>query len=310
MFSKADTKLAESAAASHSIFTLADAVEAGLTDEQVHYRSMHVWDRIHEGVFRMPGAVPTATGDLLAACLAAESQPAAASHRSAAALYELPGGRTDVVEITCRRWRRTRKPGLVVHESTRFEPEDVSERSGVPVVTPERLVLELAGLRPWPNYIERVIHAARRKRLITYESTLATFNRLARRGVPGVRAMRLALERWDPNTRVTHSDPEIDLVQILRDHGIPEPVTQFIVLDEHGNFVAQTDAALPKWHVTIDYDSKQEHTDEFQLANDARRRNEIMAAGYLPLTARYADLRNGGHVLVDQILRVARQSSA
>jgi len=62
--------------------------------------------------------------------------------------------------------------------------------------------------------------------------------------------------------------------------------------------------------VTIDYDSMQEHTNEFQLAADAKRRNDIMAAGYWPLTARWHDLCSGGHVLVDQILRVARRQSA
>jgi very-short-patch-repair endonuclease len=305
-----DRALGEKAAAQHGVFTLADARNAGLTHGQIDQRVAWLWKTIHQGVFRMPGAVATWESEVLAACLAAKSQPAAASHHAAAALYGLPGARADVLEITCRRWKRMQKSGLVVHESTKFSAIDVTEHGGVPVVIPERLILELAGLWPWPDYIERVIQAARRKRLVTYDSTLETFQRLARRGVPGVRAMRAALERWNPTARVTHSDPEIDLVQILRDHGLREPVTQFIVLDEHGNFVAQTDVALPKWRVTVDYDSKQEHSDEFQLANDARRRNEIIAAGYFPLTARFADLRNGGHVLVEQILRVARRASA
>jgi hypothetical protein len=99
------------------------------------------------------------------------------------------------------------------------------------------------------------------------------------------------------------------LIQTLRDHGLPEPVTQFRVLDEFGDFVADTDAALPQWRVTIEYQSIQEHSDEFQLARDDRRRNKIIAAGYFPLAARFDDLKSGGRVLVDEIRRTARRAS-
>jgi very-short-patch-repair endonuclease len=309
MLDPADRRLAEFASARDGVFTTADAREAGLSNAQIHRRSMTLWPAIHEGVFRMPGAVPTWNSELRAACLAA-TQPGAVSHRSAAALYGVPGGRADLIEITCRRWNRTQRPGLVVHESTRFAEEDITEVDGIRVVTAERLILELAGLKPFPNYVESVIQAARRKRLITYDSTLATFNRLARRGVRGVKPMRIALERWDPRSRATHSEMETLLIQVLRAHGLPEPVPQFQVLDEFGNFVAQTDAGLPQWKITIEYQSKQEHSDEFQVARDDRRRNQIIAAGYEPLAARYDDLRNGGHVLVDEILRTARRRTA
>jgi very-short-patch-repair endonuclease len=99
------------------------------------------------------------------------------------------------------------------------------------------------------------------------------------------------------------------LVQALRAHGLPEPITQFDVLDEFGNVVATTDIGIPQWKVVVEYDSMQEHTDEFQLAQDARRRNQIVAAGYLPLSARVDDLRTGGRQLVQEILRVTQPAA-
>jgi hypothetical protein len=75
------------------------------------------------------------------------------------------------------------------------------------------------------------MHAARRKRLVTYESTLATFNRLARRGVPGVKAMRIALERWNPETRAKRERDGDIVVAGLRQGGLPEPVLQYEVTD-------------------------------------------------------------------------------
>jgi hypothetical protein len=71
------------------------------------------------------------------------------------------------------------------------------------------------------------------------------------------------------------------LLQILRRHGLPEPVLQFTVVDEFGNFVARTDAAIPQWRITIEYQSMQEHSDEFQSARDDHRRNKIIRAGFL-----------------------------
>jgi hypothetical protein len=310
MLSDEDTELARVASTQHGVFTRADALRAGLSRSQVDRRGTAYWEQIHEGVFRMPGAVPTWRSNLLAACLAAEAKPAAVALRAAAQFYGVPGGRADIVEILCRRWKRAKKSGLIVHESTRFDPIDVITRDGIPIVTPERLVLDLAAIHPFPNYVEMVVQAMRRKRLITYDSTLITFNRLARRGVRGVKATRVALDRWNPTSAPTHSEMETMLIQILRSHGLPEPVTQFKVVDKYGNVVASTDAALPQWKITIEYQSKQEHLDEFQSLQDDRRRNAIIAAGYWPLAARVEDLRAGGDLLVEQIRDLMRRQDA
>ena len=264
---------------------------------------------MHEGVYRLPGAPSTWRGELLAAVRAA-TDGAAASHRSGAALYELPGGRRDLAEITCRRWDRSQRPGLVVHESRRFPwPQDLAVVDGIPTVTPELLLLQLAGWKPSPKYVEALIHAARRKRLISYDSAHATFVRHARRGLRGVRVLRQELERWNPRGRPTESEMETLLVQGLRARGIPELVLQFEVYDEHGIFVARTDAGLPQWRITIEYESMQEHLDEFQRARDDRRRNQIMAAGYFPLSARVQDVRSGAWDLADEIRAIARRTA-
>jgi very-short-patch-repair endonuclease len=87
------------------------------------------------------------------------------------------------------------------------------------------------------------------------------------------------------------------MLRVLHECGLPSPVPQFEITDAQGHFVGRVDAALPQWRIAIEYDSKQEHSDEFQLARDARRRNQIVAAGWLPLTARHQDLARGGSEL-------------
>jgi hypothetical protein len=306
MTTEGDRRLAEFAARHDSIFRLEDARVAGLTERQIRARVSTTWVPLYEGIFRTAGAAPSWKSEIRAAAWAG-GEGTAISHRTAAALYEVPGARRSPIEITCRRWERAQRAALIAHEHRRLPAADITEVDGIAVVTPELLVLQLAWWKPHPNYVEAVIHALRRKRLITYASTHATFVRHARRGLRGVRATRIALERWNPANAPTESEKETLLVQTMRNHDLPELVLQYEVLDQNGIFVARIDAALPQWKITIEYQSMQEHLDEFQIAKDDRRCNRIVAAGYRPLVARIGDLRSGGHDLAEEIRRVARR---
>ena len=303
-----DRELADIAAAQHGVFTRSDARQAKLSEDQIKVRIDRQWVRIHEGVYRAGGAPVTWRGDLLAAALVC-GDGAAISHRSAAAIYELPGGRDDLVELTCRRWERTRRGDLVVHESRRLDPRDIQVVDGIPVTVPERVILDLASLRPVPTYLEMVIHAARRKRLITYESTQAMFDRHARRGLRGAAALRSVLAEWNPDNRATESDMETRLLQALLDHGLPQPILQYEAFDTQGALIARTDAAYPSHRIAIEYDSMQEHSDEFQLSRDARRRNALQAAGYAVLSVRHQDLVAGGGLVCAQISAIIRRTA-
>jgi hypothetical protein len=304
MATDGDLRLADDATRHQSIFRIEDARDAGLSESQIRRRATDAWHRMHDGIFRVSGAAATWRSELLGAAWA-RGDGAVISHRTAAALYEVPGARRAPIEITCHRWDRPQLPAIVAHEQRRLPAADITEVDGIPIVTPELLVLQLAWWKPSPNYIEAVIHALRRKRLISYSSMHATFLRHARRGLRGVASTRIALERWNPAGAPTESEMETLLLQTLRAHDLPPPVLQFEVSDRHGQFVARTDAALPQWRITVEYQSMQEHLDEFQIAADDRRRNRIIAAGYWPLVARIGDLRNGGDDLAEEIRAVA-----
>jgi very-short-patch-repair endonuclease len=307
MRADSNRRIAEVAERQDGIFTIEDARRAGLRDYEIDRNVGRSWSLVYDRVYRISGAPVTWTSNLRAAAFAAGSR-AAISHRSAAAMYELPGGRHDLTELTCVRWRRTVRPGLVVHESRRLESGDVQLVDGIPVTRPERVILDMASLSPRANSLEVLIQAARRKRLVTYESTREMFNQHSRRGLKGVRALREALERWNPDSRPTESEMETLLLQAIRECGLSEPVIQYDVRDITGRFVARTDAAYPAALLAIEYDSKQEHSDEFQIARDARRRNALQANGFAVLSARHADLLSGGTELCDQIRAILQRA--
>jgi very-short-patch-repair endonuclease len=197
----------------------------------------------------------------------------------------------------------------VVHESRRIDAHDIHVVDGIPITRPERVILDIASCFPSANYLDLVVQAARRKRLVTYESTRQMFDRHARRGLKGVRALRETLDRWDPSSRPTESEMETLLLRVIRENGLPEPVAQHDVVDARGHFVARVDAAYPDERIAIEYDSKQEHSDEFQIAHDAKRRNMLQALGYSVVSARHADLRLGGTELCDQMRTILRRFS-
>src|SRR5262245_24618672 len=134
----ADRTLAAASEATFGIFTLAHADESGLTRGEARHRiDSGQWVPLHEDVYRLAGAPNSWRGALLAACWAGGFR-AVASHRSAAALWGLAGGKRSIQEICCPRWRRARHESLVVHESKALDPVDTTFVDAIPVTTPER----------------------------------------------------------------------------------------------------------------------------------------------------------------------------
>jgi hypothetical protein len=293
--SSSDQALTRFSEAHHGVFAIGHAYMLGFTDRQVvHRKATGRWLRAFLGAYHLAGAPPSWKGDLLAACWAGGFR-AVASHRSAAALWDLAGGRRSIQEITCPRWRRARHDGLVVHESKAFDPVDAMVIDGIPVTTPERTLLDL-GAVCHESIVEMALDAAEKRELVTLASVRAAVTRLGRSGRNGVGTLRRLLDDKSPGRKPTESEMETLMLQIIRRNGLPEPVTQFEIR-RAGRFVARVDAAYPHWHIAIEYDSYKHHAGRKAIDRDAGRRNKIAAAGWLPVTATAEDLRAGGPVL-------------
>jgi hypothetical protein len=142
-------------------------------------------------VYRISGSPRAWKGDVIAATCAG-GERAVASHRTAGALWELPGGRTTPVEITCPRWRRTRHLGLVVHESTRLEEAEITLVENIRCTTVERTIFDLCSF-VGSTTIQLAIDTALRRQLTTLDALHETHDRLATRGRRGGRLFRATL---------------------------------------------------------------------------------------------------------------------
>ena len=293
-----DGRLAAFARRNHSIFTYAHALDAGLTHQQIKHRiEVGIFEHVFLNSYRIAGAPTTWKGKLLAACWAGGFR-AVASHRSAAALYGLAGGRY-LPEIVCPRWRRARHEGVVVHETKTLDGVDLTVVDNIPATTPECTLLHLAAVCR-PTVVEMALDAAEHRELVTLDSVGAMLDRLGKRGRTGAGVLRTLLENNSAKKAPRESEMETMLFQVLRRHGIPEPIPQYVIR-HNGRFVAKVDAALPQWRIAIEYDSYERHAGRKALVRDNRRRLHVTAARWYPVAATAPDLRSGGHEVVAAI---------
>ena len=101
---------------------------------------------------------------------------------------------------------------------------------------------------------------------------------------------------------------EMRLLQVLRSRNLPAPVTQYEIR-EGSRFVARVDAAYPDLRIALEYESFDWHTGKAALVRDSARRNAVVAAGWLPISVTAEDLRTGGAIVCEQILRIRMRAA-
>ena len=302
----ADQSLTNLAESRHGVFSLAQARDLGISEALRNRRVRDGrWKTLYPGVYRMAGSPLTWHGKVLAACLGAPG-PGVASHRSAAHLWQLPGGTDRFVEITCARWQRMHSATLVVHETGALPSEDVTTVAAIPCMTVERTVLSLGAVLP-PSVVEMAVDNALRRQLTTIDDLRAMVRRLGRRGRNGVGVLRQIVALHDAEAGLTESAMETRLKRILREHGLPTPRFQHEVRCD-GRFVARVDAADPELRIAIEYDSYAHHLGREALVRDSRRRNALVAIGWSVISVTAPDLAAGANRLITAI-RSARVHS-
>jgi predicted transcriptional regulator of viral defense system len=305
--SDSDRLIAVIAEQHHGVFTTVHARAVGFQSADIHWRVVgERWRPLHHGVYRLAGAPLSWRGALLAGCWAGGTR-AAASHRSAAQLWLLPGGSQQPIEIVCPRWRRAQHADLAVHETKVLDALDLTEIDGIPVTTVGRTLLDLGAVRG-PRTVELALENALRRELTTTAALRPLLRRLGRQGRNGAGVLRALLDERDPERRVTESDMEMRLLHVLRRNGLPEPVPQFEIYVGR-SFVARVDFAYPQWRIAIEYESYQEHTGKAALNRDNPRWNAIITAKWKPLGATPEDVKTGGRQLCTQIRDAIRLAS-
>jgi hypothetical protein len=175
----------------HGLITRAQARQLGISDDAIDWRMKNgVWQRVHRGVLRLPGAPVTWQQKVMAACLAIPR--ATASHRAASALWEIPEVPTRP-EITVLEHHAIRLDGVDLHRAERLDRRDRVWRGRIPVTSLPRTVIDLSStLRP--DQVKAVVEhvlAKRRVSLSDLRDRLEDLGTQGRRGAGGLAEMLL-----------------------------------------------------------------------------------------------------------------------
>jgi hypothetical protein len=295
-----DAALARLAADQHGVFTIDQTTRLGFRS---HHREFRLragrWQSVFSGVYRIAGTPPSWRAELLSACWAVRGL-AAASHRSAAALWDLHGARQDLLELTCERGRRGYPNGVVVHETKQIGAGDLAEIDSIPVTAVEQTLLGLAAVTR-PEVVEMALDRAIVRELTTVARVQELVRRKGARGRNGVGVLRDILGGLDPLAGVPESAMETKLKRLLRRHGLPTPVFQHVIRHE-GWFVARVDAAYPELRIAIEFDSYAHHTGRRALVRDTDRRNRLLRIRWATVTFTAADVAQDGGAALEALI--------
>jgi hypothetical protein len=269
----------ELAAQQYSLITYAQARRAGWTRHQIQLRlDDGILIRVHRGVYRFASSAVSPVQCSLAACLAT-GPPAAASHRRAAAIHEIWTVPDTLVEVTVARTKAPELDGVVVHRIADLSTRWIATIDGVPVTTPARTLVDLGAVLPLGS-VSRALDRAIGRQLVSLSEVRSALDAVARKGRAGAGVIRVLLDE-----RQAGPGPagvlEARMHTLVRQHGLPELVPEFTVLDEHGQFVARVDFAYPELKYAIEVDGYEPHASLRAFRLDRARQNDLVELGWI-----------------------------
>jgi hypothetical protein len=254
LFSEADRAATVKAGRQEGALSHADAVGAGLSDEQIHHRcATGAWIRKVVGVYAVAGSPDSPLQRAWIAFLATMAAGGVLSFITAAAIHGLLPFST-IPHVTVPPHASARCRAAKVHR--RVVPAiDCTWRGGLRVTSVSRTIVDLAGVVDRAT-LEQVVDVAFCRKVATRRSVLAALRRAGR--CRGATVLRAVLDVWSERIE-PGSVAEVRLLRSLGDLGLTGLVTQHEVFDADGGFVARLDVADPQRRRGLEYDGVEAH---------------------------------------------------
>ena len=231
------------------------------------------------GVYAVAGAPETYEQAVLAAVLAA-GDFARASQRTAARLWSLRVPPPELIDVLTLPNRRLRLDGVAQHRNQRLELP-ISQVGVVPVTSVAQTLVDCLPFLPGRMYV-RAVDDAKRRGLLTYEQLEAAHAAIDRGPKTGRHLVVPGRPVVADRRHAGGSDREIDVLEVIRRAGLPEPVQQFpIIVAGRQRYL---DYAYPAKRVYLEFDGFAEHGLIREVFDDDRDRDaELGLMGWLKL---------------------------
>jgi hypothetical protein len=199
------------------------------------------------------------------------------------------------VEVTSKRGRR--RTGILVHECD-LHPEDRALRAAIPVTSPARTLFDLAEVLE-ASSLERVWEEADRLNLLE----IGGVDRVCRRG-RGRRAVGPIgdLIRESQAAERHRSPLEDRFAAFCREHGIPPPVTNVLILGY------EVDALWPRQRLIVELDGFAFHRHRAAFERDRARDAVLLVAGYHVIRVTHRRLLDEADELGAQIRELLKRA--
>jgi len=271
---------------------------AGHTRSSLHRRvDAGHFERVQPRVVVVAGSPRTWQQKVVAACT---STGGVASHRTAAAIWELDRCDTGLVELSIRRGRLPRPHGVVLHRSTDLRDCDVTVHKRIPVTNPLRTILDLGAVAP-PWAVESALDRGLSTKLVSLKGLEVILESVGRKGRRGAGVLRRLLA--ERGGLVPDSVLEGQMHRLCRRYGLPIPRFHYIVRDGQ-RFLAEVDFAFPELRLAIEVDGYGPHCSPEAFQDDRTRQNKLVAAGWIVLRFTWDDVVRRPEVVANQLLHV------
>ena len=266
-----DVRVARRARGQHGVVSSQQLAECGLSSHAIATRLRHgTLQRIHRGVYAVGCGPLTLEARFVAAVLAC-ARAAFLSHFSAAALLCMLAWEERLVEVIVVGGTTARRPGLRVHRARALDPRDVDRRHGIPVTSPARTLLDLAGVLS-PRVLRRVVRQALGERRVSEAQLVDVLTR-----ANGHRGARTLADLVAAGPAPTRSELEDALLDLVRGAGLPEPqVNHALVL---GGRRVVPDLRWPRQRLVVEADGAAWHDNRVARTADAERQALLEAHG-------------------------------
>jgi len=248
------------------------------------------WKRVYAGVYRRAGAPETWNQALMAGCLAGDG---IASHHAAGMLWNLPKIEPRL-EITIPQCRRIELGGFEVHRTRFLQPVDRTRRSGIPVTSLARTVIDVSLEVPRlaPVIVNHVL-AKRKVPLALLVNRLTAQGTQGRSGAAGL--MEMLEER---RGRKRHVDSELQrrfeeiALGGYRAGLLPEPFFEYPVQLADGRWRFPDVAYPPPVLVGFEAQSYEHHSTLEAFAADVECNLELFSEGWMVVPITGVQLRD------------------
>jgi very-short-patch-repair endonuclease len=280
-----DRRIVARAARSEGIISTRELLDAGLTYTGIRHRRAHGWlIRRHRGVY-LVGAVAGPLAPEVAA-LRACGDRGAISHYAGTALWRMRARVDGPIDVSVVGGDPRHRPGIRVHNVRTLE---WTTHRGIPVTTPARTLLDLAAVVSAED-LARAVEEARVLGLVTDADLHELLDRHPRRA--GTAALRRELGE---QARLTRSEAERRLLQLIRRAGLPLPETNVRVLGH------EVDALWRTAKLIVEIDGFAAHGTRVAFERDRARDAQLVAAGYRVIRITWRRLRDEPERVIAQL---------